>query len=447
MERKIPLTFESVILSSPAEQVSESNPNLRRVHVRAFSKYGNRNGSYITDQVAEKLVESAINQPVVGWYDPQTESWAGHVGPTLAQAYGYVEKFIGWQPFTDTDGVVRDYSVFSVVLFTDYYEAAKKIVGSNQSMELNPDSIDGDWAQIGEQEYFVFTKAQIFSFCVIGTKEPCFSVSAFFTKNENTTQFEKLKNLVFEMRKVVDECQREGGDTTMENENMNPVVEEVVTPVEEEATPAPEFVEETPAPIEVAEETEETLEPAEAFEATESNTEETVEETVEESEEVAEVDEESTATETAEVEEAEPAQDYELLYNNLLKDFEAAQARIEELEQQNNAQVADYTATINALNDQISAAQSRIAGYEHAEFEAVQNRKNELLAIYEKNLTDDEISEIRETAKNLSYDELESKLAVTFSRKQLHQATEEVKVPLMNTRESDFAIFMAKYKK
>lgn len=445
MERKIPLTFESVILSSPAEQVSENNPNLRRVKVRAFSKYGNRNGSYITDQMAEKLVASAIDQPIVGWYDPQTKSWAGHVGPTLAQAYGYVESFIGWEPFTDTDGVTRDYSVFSVVLFVDYYDAARQIVGSNQSMELNPETIEGDWAQIGEDEYFVFTNAQIFSFCVIGTKEPCFSVSAFFTKNENTTQFEKLKNLVFEMRKIVDECQR-GGDTPMENENMNPVVEEVVeTPVEEvEAVSNEETVEnfEAVEPVEetVTEEEVET-EPVAEFEA-EIETEETVESVAD-----PEVEVEEPAAEEAVVEEPAQEVNYELLYNELRENFEAAQARIEELENENGSKAAEYAATIAALNEQISAAQARIAGYEHAEFEAVQNRKNDLIAVYEKNLSDDEISEIRATAKNLSYDELESKLAVVFSRKQLHQATEEVKVPLMNTRESEFAVFMAKYKK
>jgi len=78
---------------------------------------------------------------VVGFFDPETQTWASHTGPTLANSYGYVENFVGWEPFVDTDGVTRDYAVFSVILFTDYFEEAKKIVGQNQSMELDINSI------------------------------------------------------------------------------------------------------------------------------------------------------------------------------------------------------------------------------------------------------------------------------------------------------------------
>jgi hypothetical protein len=104
---------------------------LGRLDVGVFTKYGNRNGSYITDEIAESLIASATsgNTPVVGFYDPESESWAGHTGPSLASAYGYVESFKGWQPFTDTDGITRDYAVFSVVLFNKYYKEANLVVG------------------------------------------------------------------------------------------------------------------------------------------------------------------------------------------------------------------------------------------------------------------------------------------------------------------------------
>lgn len=68
---------------------------------------------------------------MVGFYDPETKSWAGHTGPTLASAYGYVEDFIEWAPLQDTDGVTRDYAIFSVVLFNQYYEEAQFIQGQN----------------------------------------------------------------------------------------------------------------------------------------------------------------------------------------------------------------------------------------------------------------------------------------------------------------------------
>lgn len=423
MERKIPTTFESIILSSPAEAVSETTPNMCRAKVRAFSKYANRNGSYISDQVGERLVETAINKPIVGWYDPQTGSWAGHVGPELAQAYGYVESFEGWQPFEDTDHVTRDYAVFSVVLFSEYFDAARKIVGSNQSMELNPATIKGDWVDIEGNEYFAFTQAQIYSFCVIGTKEPCFSVSAFFTKN--TAQYEKLQSLVFEMRKIV-----EGGDVTM-TDTENVVIDEE-QPVVENA-PAEAIVEETPATVE---------EPA--VENTEFEAEEPAEETVEEAPAV----EEDPAQEPEVESEAEPAEDYELLYNELQTKFtelqnelDAANARVDELTKANT----EYAVTVGALQEWKEDASNKLAGFELQAKENEKARKAALVESYSCNLSEDEIESIGNT-EELSYDELESHLAIVFSRKQL-SAVKETRVPLNVTQKSDFASLMEKYKR
>lgn len=131
MEKQIPIYFDSIVIDSPFQEISENTPNIGRLKVRVFTKYGNRNGSYITEAVAEQLIQSAVkgNTPVVGFFDPETKTWASHSGPTLANGYGYVEDFLGWEPFQDTDGITREYAVFSVVLFTDYYEEANKIIG------------------------------------------------------------------------------------------------------------------------------------------------------------------------------------------------------------------------------------------------------------------------------------------------------------------------------
>jgi len=79
------------------------------------------------------LIASATkgDTPVVGFFDPESKNWASHTGPTLASAYGYVEYFDGWQPFTDSDGQTRDYAVFSVVLFSRYFNEANFVVGQN----------------------------------------------------------------------------------------------------------------------------------------------------------------------------------------------------------------------------------------------------------------------------------------------------------------------------
>ena len=137
----------------------------------------------------------------------------------MACGYGYVEDFIGWEPLQDTDGVVRDYAVFSVVLHTNYFEEAKTITGANQSMELDPETIEGSWAEIDGEEYYVYTKGEMLGFCVIGENEPCFSASHFFSRSG--TNFEKLSALLFELREQV-----EGGETVMEENKEFEVQEE-----------------------------------------------------------------------------------------------------------------------------------------------------------------------------------------------------------------------------
>ena len=424
MSKQIPIYFDTVVVDSPFQGISEATPNIGRLKVRVFTKYANRNGSYITDAVAEQLIQSATtgNTPVVGFFDPGTQTWASHSGPTLANGYGYVENFLGWEPFEDSDGVIREYAVFSVVLFTDYYEEAKKIFGQNQSMELNPDSIDGEWTMINGQEYFVYTQAKMLGFCVIGEHEPCFSVSSFFSKNDDTykSQYEKFSSLLFDLKTKVEEAEKniEGGEQPMTELENQEVVEEAQ--VEE----APETFQEETA-------TDEATEPVAA---TEEVTEPEVESAVE--------------PEAPEVTEFEQLQqqfnDLQTSYNELQSNYENAQNRITELEEfQTNAN--NELETLRAQNTEL---QTSLQSYQAQALEAENARKNGLVEKYEKVMDEEEISPIKEMANDLSYDELESKLAITFANKKIAGSEEkEKKVPLPDPEESQFALLMKNYRK
>ena len=431
MSKQIPYLFDSVIISSPLERVSQDMPNTGRARVRVFSKYGNRNGSYITEQVADQLIESAITKhvPIVGFFDPQSQTWASHTGPTLAHGYGYVEDFLGWEPTEDTDGVIRDYAVFSIVLHTDYFEEANKIVGQNQSMELNPKTIQGEWATIDEEEYFIYSFAEMLGFCVIGSNEPCFSASTFFSKNEeNKTQFEQFSSLLFELRAKVEEAKnfKEGGEQPMEE---NKVVE---TPVEEtvvEETPAVENFENNEEPVVEETITEEPTveEPATEFE-----------------EETPAVVEEPTVEETSNTEFEALQNDFNELqtsFEALQNELTSAQERIATFE----AEIETLNNTNNSLQQELSAAQATIATYEANAAAEENERKDTLIQDYEKVLSAEEITPIREAVADFSYDELESKLAVIFSRKNL--SGESRKVPLPEPEESEFAKLIKNYRK
>lgn len=423
MDKKIPIYFDSIIVESPFQEISKSTPNIGRLKVRVFTKYGNRNGSYITENVAEQLIKSATtgNVPVVGFFDPETKTWASHSGPALANAYGYVEDFLGWEPFLDTDNVEREYAVFSVILFTNYYEEAKNILGQNQSMELDPASITGDWTLINNQEYFVYKTASMLGFCIIGEHEPCFSVSAFFSKNDDkyNSQFEKFSSLLSDLKTQVEEAEKNnGGGEQQMNDFLNQ---------EQEVLENEEVVEEqTP---QVFEQEEETVVEKEIESDDDNNS---------------ESEEEQPAEETPNEFDAlqQRYNELENNYNELQTNYENAQNRIAELEtfQENS------NAQIEGLQNQISELQQTLTDYQNQAIEIENEKKNGLVERYEKVLSAEEIAPIREGLNDFSYEELNSKLAVIFAENKM--AEHEIdKIPLPEQPESQFALFMKKHKR
>lgn len=424
MRDNIPIYFDNVIIASPIQQVSETNPNLGRLKVGVFTKYGNRNGSYITDAVAQQLIASAIkgDTPVIGFFDPQSKSWASHTGPTLASAYGYVEGFEGWQPLTDTDGTTRDYAVFNVVLFTKYFEEATLIVGQNQSMELDINSITGDWADIDGVEYYVYTTAAIQGLCVIGTHEPCFSVSSFFAKNDETynTQYEKFSSLLAMAKAQVEEAEKQqrGGEQPMDEfENKETVIEEEEKQeVVEEVTPQ-----------------------VEEFSAEEVPEENSTEQPI-----VEEKTEENNSEPTEFEKMQQQFNTLQTSYDELKNQYEVAQNRISELE----AFQQEANANIETLRTQNQELTATVASYEAQVSAAETARKDELINKYEKIINDqEEIAHFREKIGNYSYDELNSKLAIIFANQQMSANEQTEKVPLVEHEESQFALLMKKYRK
>ena len=436
MKRDIPIYFDNAVIMSPAEPIGNGSSGLNRLKVGVFTKYSNRNGSYITDAVANMMIDGVLHRPtpVVGFFDPESKTWASHTGPDLANGYGYVEGFEGWKPFTDTDGVEREYAVFSVALFTNYFNEANFVVGQNQSMELDINSIEGNWANIGENEYFVYTKAEIMGLCIIGDHEPCFSVSSFFSKNDGAykSQYDKFSSLLADLKAKVEEAENqplEGGEHQMEN---------VVNPEVNEPTPAQDF--EAPAEEPVNQEPE--------APAAESAAEEPVAEPEQEvAEEPAEVPAEEPAAEP-EGEGEEPkaedaAADFEAQIaelqnqlNEMTTNYENAQNRIAELE----AQITSAFETETSLRNEIATYEA-----EHARLEV--EKKNALIEKYENNVEEEVINDVCEHLNDYSYAEIESKLAISFANKQMAGSADNKVVPLPEPVVDEFALFMQKYRK
>ena len=164
-------------------ELEKYNEVLSKARCRIFYKYENRNGTYITDEFADKLISSLPYSPVKGIY--QNEDYTDH-GESRDQGriYGIVPETpnVAWEPFLDDDGVTRTYACADVLIFTALYEEAKDIVGKSQSMELYAPSLKYHEAIIRGHRFVVFDEGCFLGLQVLGDNvEPCFEGASFYT--------------------------------------------------------------------------------------------------------------------------------------------------------------------------------------------------------------------------------------------------------------------------
>ena len=156
---------------------------ISKARCRIFYKYGNRNGTYITDEFAEKLISTIAYAPVKGIY--QNDDFSDHgEDRDEGRIYGIVpENYnFAWETHLDEDGVEREYACVDVLVYTALYKEAADIIGKPQSMEIYDKSIVGEWKMIDGKKYYVFEDGCFLGLQVLGdTVEPCFEGAQFFS--------------------------------------------------------------------------------------------------------------------------------------------------------------------------------------------------------------------------------------------------------------------------
>lgn len=173
------------------------NEVLSKARCRIFYKYENRNGTYITDEFAEKLLKTLPYAPVKGIYEG--EDYTDHGAERdEGRIYGIVPESpnIAWESHTDEDGVTRTYACADVLIFTALYKEANDIVGKSQSMELYGPSLKYHEAIVHNKRYIVFDEGCFLGLQVLGNDvEPCFQGASFYTL-QNTIQkiFDLIKD-------------------------------------------------------------------------------------------------------------------------------------------------------------------------------------------------------------------------------------------------------------
>ncbi len=195
----------------------------------------NRNGSFISRESAERMANSLANIPIVGEWNEQLDDFKGHgedmghdgngrvIMSKRTRPIGVVpsDTKIWWEKFLDNEQVEREYLCCEAYIWTDRYPESQKIFRdgvNNQSMELDPNTIKGTWAQLENQgpEYFIIEEALFTALCVLGEDvEPCFegaSISPLFhslIQNEKETVNTEMALLRAELAEALSEHAKE----------------------------------------------------------------------------------------------------------------------------------------------------------------------------------------------------------------------------------------------
>ena len=411
---------KSIPTSTSVEFVSLTplNPLISKCEIKVLYTGLNRNKSFITKDVANKMAQSLPGTPIVGEF--LTQDFGDHGEEDLVidenglrfvkstVPYGFIptDAKIWWQNFLDCDGVEREYLLTEGYLWTGRYPETQRVIskGNGQSMELDRDSLVGEWTKSdnAEFEYFNIDEAFFSALCILGEDvEPCFEGANIgrpgllysLDKDDFKSQLSAF------MLDLKDALNTQGGIPMEDNKSLE-------TPL------APEVeVEE----VEVVEETTEIVEEVEV-EATETESADAeVEEFAKDDKKKKKEEEEQTSEEqpsndkqeenTDEEEEKKKKKNYELEeveeYVQLSKDFLELSTKYENL-------VKEYEAMKPVLEK-----------FQAQENERVMAEKQEMINRFYM-LDEADLKEVKENIANFSLDEIESKLCVIAVRKKVN---------------------------
>ena len=408
------------------------NPLISKCEIKVLYTGKNRNRSFISKEVATKMANSLPGTPIVGQYFYQTGDFGDHGEEELViddkgirfvkstVPYGFVatDAKVWWQNFIDKDGVEREYLLTEGYLWTGRYPDCKRIIekGNHQSMELDRDSLVGEWSKISgewskfendEHEYFIISDAVFSALCILGEEvEPCFEGANITKKGGimyslDRDEFkEKMLDFMADLKDALNNLEYKGGKQ-VENLN-NPTIE---TP-EAEAITEP-VAEETV--VEGVVETPESIEGAEAAEGEESS--EGVEEDfAKKKEEEGEANEEGSNSEdkkesNSEEDGEEKKKNYSL---EEVVEYQELLTKYAELEGQFNAIIEE----LNSIKPEYNKLKEKA-------IEAEEKAKEDMINSFYM-LSEEDKAEVIANKANFSLEDIEAKLSVICVRKKVN---------------------------
>lgn len=415
------------------------NPGISKADVKVLYLGENRNGSFINKETAMKMSETLRACPIVGAYRKDIDDFGDHgeiihiengeiTFDCATVPYGFVapDAKVWFKEFTDYDEfgntVNREYLMTTAYLWTGQYPEIERCVkeGMGQSMELDGKSIDGHWAENSESgiEFFIINDASFTKLCVLGDGvEPCFegasveapNISDKFSKEGFTTT---LYNMMNELKFALAE-NANAKDANAENAEKTDDSESVVEETTDFAEKQEEVEETADEAVEFAENAEEFTESTESAEVVEEN-----------------LDQKSDFSANTE-EENEPEGKVENTEESADNEFAEKDAEIETLKSEIASLQEKYTLLEAEAEELRSYKASRIS----ADKDALINKYNML--------SDDDKAEIIANKDSYSYEEIESKLALLYVKKNVDFDDQEEEVPVSNEATLTFGLSTA----
>lgn len=230
------------------------NPLVSQCQIKVLYVGENRNGTVISKAVAAEMGKKLPGSPIVGYYNKEDQDFEGHNkdiewnGETydiidMTKPYGFIGEnaHVWFQKFQDEDGVIRDYLLTEGYIWSGIYPESQRIIdkGNNQSMELDKDTLQGNWGISNQNNgrVFIINDATITKLCILGENfEPCFegaqiTGSAQFGEYSLQNDLSKLREAIAAMSKQIQEYER---SSQMEDQVIQEQEQEVIETPEAE---------------------------------------------------------------------------------------------------------------------------------------------------------------------------------------------------------------------
>lgn len=357
---------------------------------------GNRNGSYLEQDVVEQMMKNAGGVPIVGYFSKDSNDFTDHYGEIVEEIkgaeiqtvehkptpYGYIPEGaqFTYHKKVDEDGYEREYLTVDAYLWDGRYEELKILQNgapNNISMELNPDTCEGELIEVESVPFYKFTKADLCGVCILGKNvEPCFQgaeLVKYSANGGNKELIDTLKQMKYELNAALEE---ESAEPVEPEEPKEPEIEsDPLDDVPQPEEPTPDLTDDKddgiPEPLPDESEGEDVEPTADDLDSVEDD--------------VAEQEEEANA-------------DSKVSIEDLMRENSELRSAIEDLRKSYSSMETEYK-QLCAERD------ARKAAEEHSEREALVNASRE--DIGEENYND-----LMANVDNYSLEQLKSEIAV-----------------------------------